>query len=234
MPTWVCTQASAQRSPVPSRLDRVQGCAPNPNRPRQGQEPLAQRRRSLRCAAPLLRSERDELLHRYVRRVPCPRSVVFIDLGSCSWSANRATKVLLHTCPQEIGRCQVKCIKQSSLSVQQTHTHTQKHNYTIDDTTLASMHVLPLVNTVISLFYFDPMSRDHRRYRSEHPPHWHNQFKKNPKSCFALAILCASTPQNLVCVSHFRPRPKTTHQQWLEFNLSICTSVLTNFIKYLK
>lgn len=42
MPAWVRSEALAQRPAVQTGRRRIQGGAPNPNRARQGQEPVAQ------------------------------------------------------------------------------------------------------------------------------------------------------------------------------------------------
>lgn len=68
---------------------------------------MAQRRCPLRCSAAVLRTEGDELLHRSIRRFPCPRCVGLACLGSRSGSANRTPEIHVYRWTDEVCRSQV-------------------------------------------------------------------------------------------------------------------------------
>merc|ERR1712012_343871 len=70
-------------------VSALQSGASHPPRDWQGEEPLAQRGRSLRCPPPVLRHEGDELLHCLVRRVQSSGSDREPGLGQSTGTASR-------------------------------------------------------------------------------------------------------------------------------------------------
>lgn len=101
VPARVRPEASARGSALQAGVERVQGGAANPDRSRQGEEPVAECGRSLRRAAAVLRPVRDELLHGDVRRVASIGRVGFADLGPCPGLAAGAAQVLLDARSEE-------------------------------------------------------------------------------------------------------------------------------------
>merc|ERR1711864_13284 len=97
-------QAPARRQAVQVGVPAVHAGAPNPAGDWQGEEPRAQRRRTLRGAAAVLRPEGDELLHSPLRSVQSSGCDCFPRLGQGPGSSSGATKVHVHTGPEEAGR----------------------------------------------------------------------------------------------------------------------------------
>lgn len=83
---------------------------------------MAERGRSLWRPSPVLRPERDELLHRFVRCVASTWCVGFFGLGQSAGSADREAEIHVHGRLDEAAQSNVKQIRKHSRIAQYSTT----------------------------------------------------------------------------------------------------------------
>lgn len=92
----------------PARCSSIQNSSSRPLGNWQGEEPMAERRRSFWCSAAILRNEGNELLHRPLRSIACSWCARCPRLGPCSWPSDREAKIFEHRSAHEICQSSLK------------------------------------------------------------------------------------------------------------------------------